>query len=83
MERTDPRESARHDYAAALARLRSARQRFVDAHVPMETADGWPPFWTNDQHEAVVGYMNAWQFFVRARTGAAAAGITRAAGPGG
>jgi hypothetical protein len=72
-----PADRASREYAYALAQLRAARQRFVDAHVPMEADDGRPPGWTNDQHGAVVSYAKAWTAFVRARQFAAEAGATR------
>ncbi|GAA1026805.1 hypothetical protein GCM10009557_05790 [Virgisporangium ochraceum] len=52
--------------ARALADLRAARQRYVDAQVPMENPDGSSPRWTSDQHMAVLGYVRAWDTFWRA-----------------
>jgi hypothetical protein len=71
-----PADRATREYAQALAQLRAARQRFVDAHVPMQVEDGRPPVWTSDQHGAVVSYAKAWTAFVRARQSATETGAT-------
>ena len=64
---TDPRlREARRRYVKALGDLRRARQRFVDARVPMDLADREPPRWTPEQHAAVTTYTNAWAWFLGA-----------------
>ena len=72
-----PAGRATREYIHALAQLRAARQRFVDARVPMQADDGRPPAWTSDQHGAVVSYAKAWTTFVRARQSAIETGATR------
>lgn len=59
-------EETARQRAQALAQLRAARQRYVDARVPMELPDGSSPRWTSDQHMAVLGYVRAWEHFFRA-----------------
>ena len=64
---TDPgRREARRRYVKALDDLRRARQRFVDARVPMDLTDREPPRWTPEQHAAVTTYTNAWAWFLGA-----------------
>ncbi len=66
------RRSAAKRYAKAVDDLRAARQRYVDAHVPMSPErhqpQVWnnplePPTWTPEQRHAVVTYANAWMWF--------------------
>jgi hypothetical protein len=63
------RRSAARRYEKAVDDLRHARQRYVDAQVPMSPArprpQDWnsptqPPTWTAEQRHAVKAYANAW-----------------------
>lgn len=67
MMSTDPGlKEARRRYVKALDDLRRARQRFVDARVPMDPSHREPPRWTPEQQAAVTTYANAWAWFVGA-----------------
>lgn len=72
-----PADIATQEYTAALAALRTARQRYTAAAVPMDLVDGHPPPLTGEQHAAVIAYAAAWQQFVRARQSVAETGASR------
>ena len=55
-------QDAGRRYPQTLANLREARLRYIDAHVPMEVADGGPERWTEEQATAVLRYANAWHW---------------------
>lgn len=61
------RRSNARRYAKAVADLRAARKRFVEAKVPMDLVGREPPAWTDDQRAAVLTYANAWMWFQWAR----------------